>query len=291
MSTAARDNPTLPPIGLIAGGGRLPVLTASGIRAAGRRVACVGLKDQYDADLPGLCDHFDRAGIIRLGRWIKLLRRWGVREAVMIGRVKKARMFAPLRLWRQMPDWRAARLWYRVLRHDRRNHALLRAVADELAQGGITLVDSTRYIPDAMASIGVLTQRAPTADQLGDIEFGWPLAVRLNEMDIGQSVAVRDREVLAVEAIEGTDAMIRRAGELCRMGGWTLIKAAGPRQDMRFDVPTVGPQTIENLRAAGGACLVVEAGRVIIADKPRVMELAHKHGIVIVGRSGEEKPA
>ncbi|MCE9589839.1 MAG: UDP-2,3-diacylglucosamine diphosphatase LpxI [Planctomycetes bacterium] len=284
-----RTDTSAPPIGLIAGGGRLPVLTAQGVRAAGRRVACVGLKDQYDGDLPGECDQFGHAGIIRLGRWVRLLRRWGVREAVMIGVVRKARMYEPLRLVRQFPDWRAARLWYRVLRHDRRSHALLGAVADELQRSGITLIDSTRYIPGALAESGVLTRRGPTAEQAGDIDFGWPLAVRLNELDIGQAVAVRDRAVIAVEAIEGTDAMIRRAGELCRIGGWTLIKAAGPRQDMRFDVPTIGPQTIETMHSAGAKCLVVETGRVIIADKPRVIELAERYGIAVVGR--EHAPA
>jgi DUF1009 family protein len=276
--------PAPPPIGLIAGQGRLPVLTAQGIRAAGRRVVCVGLADQFDPELPALCDRFATAGIIRLGRWIGLLRRWGAAEAVMIGRVRKARMFEPLRLMRQAPDWRAARLWYRVLRHDRRNEALLRAVADELARGGITLVDSTTYIRDYQASPGVMTRRAPTPEQLADIDFAWPLLLRLNELDIGQAVAVREREVVAVEAIEGTDAMIRRAGELCRAGGWTLLKAGKRAQDMRFDVPTVGIQTIENLRAHGGRCLAVQAGKVILADKPQLIEAADKAGIVVLGK-------
>jgi UDP-2,3-diacylglucosamine hydrolase len=273
-----------PPIGLIAGQGRLPVLIAQGVRAAGRRVACVGLADQYDADLPALCDHFAEAGIIRLGRWIKLLRSWGAQEAVMIGRVRKARMYEPGRIFRQMPDWRAAKLWYRVLRHDRRNISLLTAVCDELASGGITIIDSTQYIPDYLATPGVLTRRGPGADQRADIEFGWPLVQKLAELDIGQSMAVREREVVAVEAIEGTDAMIRRTGELCRIGGWTLLKAAHPRHDMRFDVPTVGLRTIEMMVAAGGKCLVVQAGKTILSDKPRFLEAAEKAGIVVMGR-------
>src|SRR5690606_39257685 len=116
-----------------------------GIRAAGRTVACIGLRDQYDPSLPALCDRFDKAGIVQLGRWIRLLRRAGVNEAVMVGRVAKTRMHDPLRLVRQLPDWRAARLWYRRLRHDRRNGVLLKAVADELATEGIHLIDSTMY--------------------------------------------------------------------------------------------------------------------------------------------------
>ena len=272
-----------PPLGLIAGQGRLPVVTALGMRAAGRRVACVGLKDQFDADLPGYCDSFGRAGIIRIGRWIRLLRKQGVCEAVMVGRVRKARMYEPLRIVRQMPDWRAAKLWYRVLRHDRRNDALLGAVAEELQRAGITLIDSTRYIPDHLAQEGVLTRRAPSAAQLADIDFALPIIRRLGELDIGQSIAVRDREIIAVEAIEGTDAMIRRAGELCRSGKWTLLKVAKLHQDPRFDVPTVGPTTIETLKAAGAVCLAVEAGKVILLDRPQLLEAADRAGIAVIG--------
>lgn len=272
-----------PPIGLIAGEGALPVITAAGIRAAGRRVACVGLRDQFDAALPGMCDAFDQAGIIRLGRWIKLLRRWGATEAVMVGRVRKTKMYAPLRIVRQMPDWRAARLWYRVLRHDKRNQTLLTAVADELAASGITLIDTTRYIPDHLASPGCLTRREPTAAQQADIDFARPLLRRVIELDIGQSMAVKDRDVIAVEAIEGTDAMIGRAGELCRHGGWTLLKAAGPAKDRRFDVPTIGMGTIAALKAAGASCLAVEAGAVILIDRPAVIEAAERAGIAVVG--------
>lgn len=271
-------------LGLIAGQGRLPVLTAQGIRAAGHRVACVGLAGQYDPELPSLCDEFAVAGIIRLGRWIRLLRRWDVSHAIMLGRVRKARMYEPLRMVRQLPDWRAAWLWYRVLRHDRRNVALLSAVANELAKGGVNLMDSTSYIPQYMADAGVMTRTQPTAQQLADIDFGWPLVTQLTQADIGQSLAVMEREVVAVEAIEGTDAMIQRAGQLCRVKGWTLLKTAAPDQDMRFDVPTVGVRTIENLKAAGAGCLVVQAGRVILADKPELLALADKHRIAIVGR-------
>lgn len=271
-------------LGLIAGQGRLPVLTAQGMRAAGYRVACVGLAGQYDPQLPSLCDAFATAGIIRLGRWMRLLRRWDVSQAIMLGRVRKARMYEPLRLVRQLPDWRAAWLWYRVLRHDRRNVALLSAVADELARGGVNLMDSTTYIPQYMAQVGVMTRTQPTAQQLADIDFGWPLVTQLTQADIGQSLAVMEREVVAVEAIEGTDAMIRRAGELCRVKGWTLLKTAAPDQDMRFDVPTAGLRTIEQLKAAGAGCLVVQAGKVIMADKPEMLALADKYGIAVVGR-------
>lgn len=262
----------------------MPVIEARGMRAAGRRVVCVGLRDQYDPQLPGLCDAFATAGIIQIGRWMRLLSRWGASEAVMVGRVKKVRMYHPLYLVKQIPDLRAARLWFGRLRHDKRNDAILTAVADELAKGGVRLIDSTQYIPDHMATPGPLTPGLePSAEQRRDIEFALPIIRRLGELDIGQSIAVRDREVVAVEAIEGTDRMIERAGELCRRGGWTLVKVAKPAQDMRFDVPTIGLGTIRKMKAAGGACIAVEAGRVIIVDKPAVLAEAKRAGIAVIG--------
>jgi len=271
------------PLGLIAGQGRLPLLTAQHARAQGRKVVCVGLANQYDPELPGLCDQFGEAGIIQLGKWIKMMRRWGVGEAVMIGRVSKARMYEPGRWLKQLPDWRAAQLWYRKLRHDRRDVAVLTAVADELADEGITLIDSTTHLPEHLATQGVLTRRPPTEQQRGDAAFAWPLLREVNQMDIGQAMAVKERDVIAVEAMEGTDRMIARAGELCKHKGWTLIKAGKADQDMRFDVPTVGPTTIENLHKAGAGCLVVEASRVILVDKPALLELADKLKIAVVG--------
>ena len=272
------------PIGLIAGQGRLPVLTAEGIRAAGRRVACVGLAGQYDPELPALCDLFGRSGIIRLGTWIRLLHRFEVSQAVLIGRVSKTRMYDPLRLVRQLPDWRMAKLWYRSVRHDRRSRAIFAAVTEVLGNEGIELIDTTRYIPECLADAGVLTRRQPSGGQLADIEFAWPIVRRLTELDIGQAVAVKEREVIAVEAMEGTDALIRRAGELCRRGAWTLIKAAKAEHDMRFDVPTVGPATIEQMHQFGGKCLALEAGKVIVADKTEFLALADRYGIVVLGR-------
>ena len=145
-------------------------------------------------------------------------------------------------------------------------------------------MDSTTYLPQCLAQPGVLTRTQPTAEQQADIDFGWPLVGQLAQADIGQALAVMEREVVAVEAIEGTDAMIRRAGELCRVKGWTLLKTAAANQDMRFDVPTVGPRTIENLKLAGGRCLVLQAGKVLLADHQDMLALADRYRIAIVGR-------
>jgi DUF1009 family protein len=271
------------PIGLIAGQGSLPLAVARGIKAAGHRLVVVGLKDQADPALVQLADRFAWAGITRLGKWIRTLRRGGASRAVMIGRVSKRRMFAPLRVIRYFPDWRAFRVFFWRLRHDRRNEALLRGLADELASGGIHLIDSTQFCPEALANAGAMTRRQPTAAQQGDIDFARPLARQLAELDIGQSVAVRDREIIAVEAIEGTDRMIQRAGELCPSGGWVLIKLACPRHDMRFDVPTIGPKTIEGMHAAGGKVIALQAGKVLIADREQTLALADKLGVAVVG--------
>lgn len=282
-SESRDDRPAPEPLGLIAGGGRLPLLVAEGARASGRPVVGVGLRGQFDPGLGALCDRFHTAGIVQIGRWIRLLRREGVREAIMVGGVSKARMHDPLRLFRQLPDLRAALLWYRRLRHDRRNAALLAAVADELASAGVTLIDSTAYISDHLAVPGVMGRVLPSREAQGDIELGWPLLTQVVELDIGQSMAVRDRDVIAVEAVEGTDALIERAGALCRAKGWTLLKTSKRRHDMRVDVPTVGVQTIERLAAAGGRCLALGAGRVIIVDRPQVIATADRLGIAVVG--------
>jgi len=276
-------------VGLIAGQGQLPVIVARGMKDAGARVCCVGLRDQYDQALPELCNTFKSAGVIQLGRWIRLLRKWNVDNAVMVGGVDKTRMHRPLTTLRQLPDLRAGRLWYKRLRHDKRNAALLAAVADELAVSGITLIDSTTYITDHLATPGSMNSVHVTEQHREDIALGWPLLTKTVELDIGQSIAVFNGDVIAVEAVEGTDRMIERAGMLCQSGGWSLIKVAKPNQDMRFDVPTIGPATIENLKRHGARMLVIEAEKTFIVDQETVLDLAERHDIIIVARRGNGK--
>jgi DUF1009 family protein len=271
------------PIGLIAGQGDLPLLVARGMSAAGRPVRAIGLRDQYRPELVPLCDRLEEAGILQIGRWIRLARRMGVREAVMVGRVSKARMHDPWRLVRQLPDFRAALIWYRRLRHDHRSAAILAAVADELAASGVTLIDSTTFIRDQLASAGTLGKVEPSALARGDIEFGWPLLTGVLGLDVGQAIAVRDRDVIAVEAVEGTDRMIDRTGELCPARGWTLLKSCRPDHDMRADVPTIGVATVERAARAGARCLALGAGRVILVDRPAVLAAADRLGVAIVG--------
>ena len=272
-------------LGLIAGGGKLPFLIAEGAKKAGLKVVCVGLGETAEESLAEKVDVFQRVAIARPGSWMRKLRKNNVTNAIMVGRVYKGRLFTPWRILQYLPDWRAFRIYYSRLRgKNKQADMLLSAIADELASGGIKLEDSTMYCKEHMASPGVMGGKAPRPSVEDDIDFGWEIVKKLGELDIGQAVAVKEREVIAVEAIEGTAAMIERAGSLCRSGGWTLIKTSKPQQDMRFDVPCVGPDTIKGLAENGGKCLVVEAGKTIIIDKPETIKLADKLGIVILGR-------
>ena len=272
-------------MGLIAGQGTLPLATARGLRAAGHRVICMALAGQTRRDeLRPLCDVFKDVGLIRLNQWIRHLRRHGCTQAVMVGRVAYEGVYHRFHLFRYVPDWRTARVWFGRARHDKRSDSLLRAVADELASGGIELIDGRPYVQESLATEGVMTRRSPSAEVLSDIDFAWPLLRRVNELLVGQSLACKARGIIAVEAAEGTDRMIERAGALCKRGGWVLCKASNPNQDMRFDVPTVGVATIETLHQHGGVALVLEAGRTIMLEKEQLLKRADELGVVVVGR-------
>jgi len=280
-------------LGLIAGDGEFPRLVLQGAKRRGMRVVVVALRGCCDQSLRDAADAFYPAGVARLGRWIRLLRRERAARAIMAGRVAKTRMLDHSR-WRRwlayLPDWTSIKVWYFAAK-DRRNDTLLGAVADEMLRKGVELIDSTAYCPEAMAGEGVLTRRGLSLALAEDAELGWRIARELGRLDIGQAAAVKDKDIIAVEAIEGTDAMIERAGALCRSGGWTLVKVAKPNQDMRFDVPTIGPRTIERLARARAACLVVEAGKTLLLEKERTLHLANENGIVVVAWGEHGPPA
>lgn len=278
------------PLGLIAGEGVFPLLVARGARAAGRAVICAAFAGHAWPELREECDSFEWVGLARFGQWIRVLRSAGCTEAIMVGRVKKVVMYDRWRFLRYIPDLRALRVFWRVWRTDKRPQAILQAIADALASSGITLIDCTKYCPEHLVTPGVMTRRQPTDAQWGDVRFGYEVAQAIRRYDIGQSLAVLDRDVIAVEALEGTDAMIDRAGKLCRVGGWTLVKVANATQDMRVDVPTVGPTTIEKLAAARAACVVLEPGKTVMLERQKVLELAERYKIAIVGWSGDDKP-
>ncbi len=272
-------------LGLIAGGGRLPFLVAAGAKQAGLKVICVGLADNAEPGLANEVDIFYKVAIARPGSWIRKLRKHGATRTVMVGRVAKHRLFTPRRILKYLPDWRSFRIYYWRLRSkDKLTDSVLCAIADELATGGIVLENSTMYCKEHMATADLMTDAKRNSLNEGDIEFGWDIAKKLGELDIGQAIAVKEKEVIAVEAIEGTAEMIERVGQLCKSGGWTLIKTSKPNQDMRFDVPCVGPDTIRALAKNKGKCLVVEAGKTIIIDKPETIKIANQLGITILGR-------
>ena len=271
------------PLGLIAGEGVFPILVARGAHAAGRKVVCVGLHGCCWAEMRVESDVFVEVGLLRLGRWVKVLKDSGCTEAIIVGRVKKSLMYDRWRYFRYIPDWRTVKMWFGKLRHDKRPRAVLDALSCELAEAGITLVDSTQYCKDQMCDPGVLTRRQPTAAQWRDIRFGWEVCRTISRLDIGQAIAVLDRDILAVEALEGTNAMIDRAGQLCKTHGWTLFKVANGPDDMRLDVPSVGTTTIEKLWQSGAGCVVLEAGKTILLEKTKVLELADRYKIAIVG--------
>jgi DUF1009 family protein len=271
-------------IGLIAGGGKLPILIAEAARRAGLKVICTGLGDNPLPELAAKVDFYTAVPIARPGHWIRKLKKHGVTDAIRVGKIRKEKLFTPMRILKYLPDWRALKIYYwRLRQKNKTDQIILKAIADELASGGIILQDSTKFCKEHIADKGVMTKTQPGGSIQKDIDFGWPLAKKIAEAGIGQAITVREKVVLAVEAVEGTGKMIERTGQLCPKGGWTLLKTSKPDQDFRFDVPCVGPDTVRSLSSNGGKCLAVEAGRTIIIDKPDTIALANQLNIAILG--------
>jgi DUF1009 family protein len=274
-----------PPIGLLAGWGRFPFAVAESLRRQGKSVVGIGILDHTDPQLAELCDHFDWIGLGGIGRAIRKFRGWGVRQAVMAGKVHKVTFYRPGWWMRHRPDWVGLRTYYRQFitgGRDRKDDTLLATLVDAFARGGIRMEPATDFAPELLVAPGMIAGRPLSPKQLRDVEFGWQMAKRLGGIDVGQTVCVKDQAVLALEAIEGTDACIRRAGELCRRGGFTVVKVAKPKQDMRFDVPTVGTGTLESIASAGGSILAIEADRTILLDARIFREAASRLKISVV---------
>ncbi len=270
-------------LAIVAGVGKLPFMVIRGAKGAGKEIYILGIKGLADPKLRELADRFDWVGIARVGKWVKLIKKFGADELILAGGVKKGEAFSKWRIWKYLPDFTTLKIWYKRARNDRRNLAILNALACELKEKGIEVVNSTKYCEHVLADVGIMTKTKPEKWILEDIEFGWPIAIKIAELDVGQSIAVREKDIIAVEAIEGTDRMIERAGSLAP-AGWVLIKVAQPHQDMRFDVPTVGPKTIEKLYKCNGKALVVEARKTIMIDKDEMIKLADKCKIPIIGK-------
>jgi DUF1009 family protein len=267
------------------------VYFAERARALGVPVVTVGFRGLASEELIALSARFHWVGVARLGGMIRRFKRAGVREVVMAGKVYKTALMHPWRLLQHLPDWRGLRCWYSRRRRDNKDDTLLLGVIAEFERDGLRFGSALDYCPELLVRAGVLTRRAPTASEGRDIAFGWELAKEMGRLDVGQSVAVHERAVLAVEAIEGTDQAIARAGRLCPRGGFVVVKVAKPQQDRRFDVPTVGCATIETMHQAGAKVLAVEAGQTILLDEAETVALADRYGITVVALDSAARAA
>src|SRR5919202_5141229 len=260
--------------GLIAGNGRFPFLVLEGARKAGVSLSVAAIREETDPEIERVAERIVWVGIGQLGKMIRFFKREGVRQAIMAGQVKHVQIFSGA-----LPDVRMLKM---LLRLPRRNtDALIGAVADELSREGIELIDSTYFLQDHLPREGVLTRRAPDARERGDIEYGLEVAREIARLDLGQTIVVRARACVAVEAMEGTDETVRRAGRLAR-GRLTVVKVAKPNQDMRFDVPVVGVPTIQTMVEAGATCLCLTAGKTLMFDRGEMLRLADRRRICVV---------
>jgi DUF1009 family protein len=263
------------PLGLIAGNGRFPFLVARAARRQGRPVVAIALKEETSPELEAEVAAIHWISLGQLGRCIDALQGAGVREAVMAGQVKHRQIFSDI-----VPDLKLVALLARLA--FKNTDSLIGAVADALGREGITLLDSTVLLQDQLATPGPMTRRRPSRDEERDVEYGATLARALGALDVGQTAVVKDRAAVALEAMEGTDEVIRRAGALAGPGT-VVVKVAKAKQDMRFDVPVVGERTLDAMAGAGARTLAVESGRTLLMDKAEFLAEADRRGIAVLG--------
>jgi hypothetical protein len=264
-------------VGLLAGVGRLPVEFARAASGMGITVIAVAVVPGVDAELAQVAAKVHTLSAGELGKLIAFLKEEGITEITMIGKVTKELMFSG----QVAADARMGMLLAKLPDHS--DDTILLAIVRELASEGIGVLDQTAFIRSLMATPGVLTKRQPTQEELADMEWGFSMAKEIGALDIGQTVVVKNRAVMAVEAIEGTDACILRGGQMGR-GGVTVAKVAKPKQDLRFDVPSVGVGTIKAMIGGGATALVIEAGKTLLADKKNTIALADENNITIVAK-------
>ncbi|MEO7660311.1 MAG: UDP-2,3-diacylglucosamine diphosphatase LpxI [Pyrinomonadaceae bacterium] len=261
--------------GLIAGNGQFPFLVIDGARKAGVPLSVVAIKEETDKEIADSAENIVWVGIGQLGKMISYFKDEGVSKVIMAGQVKHVQLFSGA-----IPDMRMVKMLWNLPR--RNTVALIGGIADELAKEGIELIDSTYFVKDHLASQGVLTKRNPSEIEQANIEYGLHITDGIARLDLGQTIVVRGRACVAIEAMEGTDATIKRAGELAN-GKLTVIKVAKPDQDMRFDVPVVGIPTIKAMIHAGASCISVTAGKTLVFDREKMLQLADKNKICVVG--------
>jgi len=276
QSNAGQSNPGQSSTGwgLIAGNGRFPFLVLEGARSQGIEMAVIALKEEASPELEKIVKRLHWVSLGELSKAIELMQSEGVKQAVMAGQVKHSKIFSSIR-----PDWKLAKL---LLSLSRKNtDSLIGAVAKVLEEEGIHLVDSTMFLKPLLPEAGVLTRRAPNAQEAADMEYGLGIARHIAAKDIGQTVVVSDSACVAVEAMEGTDETIARAGRFANGRPLVVVKVSKPRQDMRFDVPVVGLPTVESMKMAGATALAIDANRTLLFDREKLIAMANDAGIAI----------
>jgi len=275
-------------IGIVAGWGEYPLAVARALREKGHTVVVAAVYGHAPKEIEALSHHVKWIGVCKLGGMQKFFQQHGVKHVCLSGKLFKDRILFHGWGWMEhFPDWECIKTMLPMFyfRHINTNDdSLLGAVVASFGRHGIKTIPGTDFATQLLAEAGGLTRRKPSKSELDDIEFGWSIAKQMGGLDVGQSVTVRDRTILAVEAIEGTDACIVRTGQICTRGGFTLVKVAKPQQDMRFDVPTIGPQTIEKMKLAGGKVIAIEAGKTILINREKTLQMADELGIAILSR-------
>jgi UDP-2,3-diacylglucosamine hydrolase len=261
--------------GLIAGNGDFPFLVLDGARNAGESLAVVAIKEETDKRIEQTTEALTWVSIGQLGKMISFFRDAGVSKVIMAGQVKHVQLFSGA-----VPDVRMLKMLWNLPR--RNTDSLIGGIAAELEKDGIELIDSTYFLQDHLAPKGVLTKREPNEVELGNIEYGLHIAAEIARLDLGQTIVIRAKACVAIEAMEGTDATITRAGQLAK-GKLTVVKVAKPDQDMRFDVPVIGPPTVRVMASAGATCLSVTAGKTLVFNRDETLRLADEHKIAIAG--------
>lgn len=280
MPDRSDPSPSPSPLGLIAGEGRFPFLVLEAARKAGLRIVTLGIRGAADPALErAQGSDFHWLAIGQVSKCVRLFRGAGVSKAIMAGRVNHVKAFDVLR-----PDPLMLKVLARL--PSRSTDAMLQTLADVLAEAGLELIDSTALLKEKMAPSGTLTKRGASIEERDSIRFGVDKARGLAALDVGQTVVVKERAVVAAEAMEGTDETVRRARRVVD-GPFVVVKVARPRQDMRFDVPVVGPDTVDSMRESGATVLALEAGRVLILDREELVARADRAGMAIVGVGDE----
>ena len=278
-------------VGLIAGKGKYPIYLAEALKQQGVGVYCLGIINHADPVLKSMCDAWSPLGLGRLRTAFRFFHRYGLTHGTMAGGINRRLLLDPWLIWKQLPDWYTLQTFAPMLllrKKDATADTLLGAVVNAFDQNGINLLPATDLIPDLLMKRQKLTRRGPTAAEWKDICYAWKLAKELGRLDIGQCVCASGLAILAVEAMEGTDACIRRAGSLCPGKGFAVVKVAKPQQDMRFDVPTFGLLTVQAMYESGARVLAIEADKTIFIDRQDVVDFANRHNISIISITADD---